>query len=116
MAVATMEEARGLIKSQAESVEITHNKYIGIAASIEGMKKYIDAINESEKLMEQKKNDVIDILQNLSAISEENAAGTEEASASVEEQTAAMAEIANASEALAKLADEMQQSVIKFKF
>lgn len=116
MAVATMEEARGLIKSQAESVEITHNKYIGIAASIEGMKKYIDAINESEKLMEQRKNDVIDILQNLSAISEENAAGTEEASASVEEQTAAMAEIANASEALAKLADEMQQSVIKFKF
>lgn len=116
MAVVTMEEASDLLRSQTESVEITHNKYMGIAASIEGMKKHIDAINESEKLMEQKKNDVIDILQNLSAISEENAAGTEEASASVEEQTAAMAEIANASEALAKLADEMQQSVIKFKF
>lgn len=116
MAVVTMEEASDLLRSQTESVEITHNKYMGIAASIEGMKKHIDAINESEKLMEKKKNDVINILQNLSAISEENAAGTEEASASVEEQTAAMVEIANASESLAKLADEMQQSVIKFKF
>ncbi|NLM43119.1 MAG: methyl-accepting chemotaxis protein, partial [Clostridiales bacterium] len=116
MAVDTMEETRDIIRSQAESVEDTHNKYVGIADSIEDMKKHIEAINESEKLMEQKKNDVINIMQNLSAISEENAAGTEEASASVEEQTAAMAEIASASESLARLADEMQQSVIKFKF
>lgn len=89
---------------------------MGIAASIEDMKKYIAEIYESEKLMEDKKNDVINIIQNLSAISQENAAGTEEASASIEEQTAAIAEISNASEALAKLADEMQQSIIKFKY
>jgi len=116
VAVATMEETREIIESQARSVRMTNEKYMGIAASIEDMKKYVAAINESEKLMETKKNEVINIIQNLSAISQENAAGSEEASASVEEQTAALAEIANASEALAKLADEMQQSIIKFKY
>lgn len=116
MAVTTMEETREIVESQARSVGMTNEKYMGIAASIEDMKKYIAEIYESEKLMEDKKNDVINIIQNLSAISQENAAGTEEASASIEEQTAAIAEISNASEALAKLADEMQQSIIKFKY
>jgi len=116
MAVTTVEKTRDIIESQARSVGMTNEKYMGIAVSIEDMKKYISEIKESEKLMDNKKNDVINIIQNLSAISEENAAGTEEASASIEEQTAAIAEIANASEALAKLADEMQQSIIKFKY
>jgi methyl-accepting chemotaxis protein len=37
-----------------------------------------------------KKTQIINVVENLSAISEENAASTEEASASVEEQTTSM--------------------------
>ena len=51
--------------------------------------------------------ELIDIIQNLSALSQENAAGTEEASASVEEQTSSMEQIAEASEELAKLAEAL---------
>lgn len=42
-------------------------------------------------------------------------AGTEEASAWVEEQTSSMMQIAEASEEFAKLAEEMQKSITKFK-
>jgi len=64
--------------------------------------------------MDDKKGEVIDILQSLSAISEENAAGTEEAAAYLQNQTNSTYEIANSSEALAELANKMQENVSKF--
>lgn len=114
--VNTMEEVNKIAQSQKDSVELTNNKFKGIANSIDDMKKLMYSIYESGQRMEVKKDEIISVLQNLSAISEENAAGTEEASASVEEQTSSVEEIANASEALAQLAVEMQESVAKFKY
>lgn len=114
--VNTMQEVGTIIKSQTDSVNMTNAKFEGIANSIENVKNIIDDLNLSGHRMEVKKEEIISIIQNLSAISEENAAGTEEASASVEEQTAAIEEIANASEAMAQLADEMQKSVARFKY
>lgn len=115
-AVKTMREVGKIVESQADSVAMTNERFQGIASSIEDIKNLIEGINESEYLMEAKKDEVINVIENLSAISEENAAGTEEASASVEEQTASMEEIANASEALSQLANEMQESIVKFKY
>lgn len=66
--------------------------------------------------MNSKKEEMIETMENLSAISEENAAGTEEASESVELQTTSIVEIANASESLAKLAEELQVEISKFKY
>ena len=115
-AVSTMENIKAVIKSQAESVEMTNERFEGIANSIEKMGNLIVLINESGIEMQSKRDEIIGVIQNLSAISEENAAGTQEASASVEEQTASMEEIAAASEVLAQLANQMQESVAKFKF
>ncbi|WP_041720473.1 methyl-accepting chemotaxis protein [Alkaliphilus metalliredigens] len=114
-AVKTMQEVGKITKSQTESVELTNVKFKGIDDAIEDMKGIIAEINESGQSMEVKKDEIISIIENLSAISEENAAGTEEAAASVEQQTAAMEEIANGSDALARLAEEMQESIAKFK-
>ena len=115
-AVETMEEVGRLVVSQTKSVEESNEKFEGIAAAIEKMKLVIADINQSGHEMEAKKGQIIGIIENLSAISEENAAGTQEASASIEEQTSSIEEIANASEALAKLAEEMQDSINKFKY
>jgi methyl-accepting chemotaxis protein len=111
-----MEEVGKLFVSQAKSVDESNEKFEGIAAAIEKMKIVIANINESGQEMENKKNQIIGIIENLSAISEENAAGTQEASASIEEQTSSIEEIANASESLAKLAEEMQESISRFKY
>lgn len=114
--VNTMQEVGTIIQSQNESVEMTNIKFEGIANSIERAEELINHLNESGLQMETQKDEIISIIQNLSAISEENAAGTEEASASVEEQTAAMEEIAGASESLAHLAADMQANVTKFRY
>jgi len=115
-AVKTIEEVSEIIISQAKSVEESNAKFEGIANSIEKMKKVVADINQSGQEMESKKQQIIEIMETLSAISEENAAGTQEASASIEEQTSSMEEIASASETLACLAEELQKSISRFKY
>ena len=115
-AVVTMEEVTSITDLQSKSVEQTNEKFGGIADSIVSMSGLINLMNESGEEMIDKKDMMVEIIQNLSAISEENAAGTEEASASVEEQTATMIEIAGASEGLGKLANNLQEGISKFKY
>lgn len=115
-AVGTMQEVSEIIRLQTDSVAITSTKFNGIAFAIENVKEAIESIIQSGLKMENKKEEIIEVIQSLSAISEENAATTEEVSASVEEQASSMAEISNASEALSKLAEEMQDGIAKFKY
>lgn len=115
-AVNTIFEVEELVQSQNETVDQTNNQFQGIASAIERVKVSIESIQNSGIEMETNKENIVDIIQSLSAISEENAAGSEEATASVEEQAASIEEIANASEALAELAEKMQQSISDIKY
>lgn len=115
-AVSTMHQMSSIVEDQTMSVEETNHKFHGIADAIENTKRVIEILNESDKMMESKKDAIISTIENLSAISQENAAGTEEASASVQEQTASMEQIANANKELTNLAEEMNQSIEKIKY
>lgn len=112
--VRTMEELEQIVYSQSQSVEMTNNKFQGISDAMDEMRLVINNVSSSSDEMEYKKESIISIMENLSAISQENAAGTEEASASVEEQTAAMSEIANSSKRLAQIAEELNEQVSRF--
>jgi len=114
-AVTTMQAVEDLIVEQNTVMEAARVKFDGISDSIEKTKEAINVLNKTGQIMNEKKNEIIDVIQSLSALSQENAAGTEEASASVEQQTASMLQIAEASEELARLAEEMQKSISKFK-
>ncbi|WP_207642563.1 methyl-accepting chemotaxis protein [Inediibacterium massiliense] len=115
LAQETIQNVSMIIKDQGESVKDTENKYREIAKAIKVSEEIVKKLNFSGKEMEKKKSEIVDTIQNLSAIAQENAASTEEVTASVEEQTASMEEIANASEGLAKLAEELQKSIEQFK-
>ncbi|WP_051891768.1 methyl-accepting chemotaxis protein, partial [Lysinibacillus sphaericus] len=78
-AVQTIQEVNHIVNSQATSVKTTNGKFEDVANSIEKIKTVIEELYNLGNNMGEKKDEVIDILQNLSAISEENAAGTEEA-------------------------------------
>ncbi len=114
-AVETMRHSRTLTKAQIESLELTRKQFVGISEAIEIMQNVVEALKTSSTVMDEKRGHIIGVIENLSAISEENAAGTEQASASVEQQTASVAQIAEASEALSRLAMEMQKSMSQFK-
>ncbi len=113
--VEVIKEVSEILKEQQKSVKATEDMLAGIANALDFMKKNIENLNMASEEMEESKEDIIDIIQSMSAIAQQNAASTEEASASTEEQTASMQEISSASESLAQLAQDLQQAINKFK-
>lgn len=114
-AVSLMETARIIVNEQLESVQHTESKFEGISNAIDVIKKVADQLNHSTEGMLENKNKIVGLVQNLSAISEENAAGTEEAAASMQEQSATIQEIAHAGDQMANIADELNTLVERFK-
>ena len=72
-------------------------------------------LNESSDAIGKKRNEVVAVMESLSAIAEENAASTEEASAAVLGQAETISGISDASRELVVLAEGMQESVRHFK-
>ncbi|RXT07117.1 methyl-accepting chemotaxis protein [Ammoniphilus sp. CFH 90114] len=114
-AVNTMQEVNQIISLQTHSVETVSNKFIGIAEAIDKMQGVIQNLNASSSQMKDKKEDIIEIFQDLSAISEENAACTEVASTTIEGQVSAIESVADSSDQLARLSEEIKGFIIKFK-
>ena len=114
-AVHTVEKSEKIVEEQAQTVLDTQEKFEGIAKAIEKVEEIIHGLNASEKEMQQKKDEMLLIVQNLSAIAQQNAAGTQQASASVEEQAASIGKIADSSQHLAELAQRLNQLVAQFK-
>lgn len=114
-AVNAMNGAKSIVKEQANSVELTEEKFKGIAEAIDAIKMVIQQLNHSTAQMTQNKDMIIELVQNLSAISQENAAGTQEASAAMEEQSATIQEISNSGESLAHIAEELRLMIDKFR-
>jgi len=110
-----MEQSRDIVSKQTLSVEETEEKFESISQAIDVTKNIIDKLNQSAQLLESKKSKVIELTQNLAAISQENSAGTEEASATMKEQAATIDEIAKSGEGLAKIAEELRRVIEKFK-
>lgn len=114
-AVRSMENVRVIVEKQSDSANRTENKFESIAEAIDIVKELTERINKSVESMNINKNEVIQLVGNLSAISQENAAGTQEAAASMEEQAATVQEISNSGESLALLAEDLRTSIQNFK-
>ncbi|HBT19559.1 MAG TPA: methyl-accepting chemotaxis protein [Clostridiaceae bacterium] len=114
-AVETMERVEVVVRDQTKSVNNSKDKYLLIDESMEDEIKYVIELHDVGKEMEQMKEEILDIMQSLTAIAEENSASTEEASASMEEQSASIEEIAGASNGLAILAQDLQMIINRFK-
>lgn len=114
-AVETMDKINGYIKAQTYSVVQTIGKFEGISTSIEVTREVINNLNKSEVIMEESKNELLDIIQNLSAIAEENAASTEEVAASIDQQTESIGSLNDSVVGVDTLVNDMQLAVSSFK-
>lgn len=114
-AVNSIDKVVAITKEQSSTVDETGSKYNEIAAVIADASAAAEQLNVSEKEMVKAKDNILDMMQTLSAIAEENAAGTEEASSAMEEQSASVEEIANTSSKLTELAQDLQSIIKRFK-
>lgn len=114
-AVNTMERVSVIVTEQTESVENNKEKYNQIAEAMNNSEEAIKELNISFQGINNMKDEILNTLQNLSAIAEENSAATEEVTASMEEQYSITEEIAGASENLSQLAQDLNSIVQRIK-
>lgn len=111
----TMEAVKEVIAKQDEDVTNTENAFNavkdGISKSIDGIR----AIAAKTAQLDEARVKVVDVVQNLTAIAQENAASTEETSATVAEVGAIMGNIAGNAEQLYKIANELDESIKQFR-
>ncbi len=99
---------------QATSVNETKEKYFAIADTVDNINKEITALDSVSKKMEQSRSHIMDVVTNLSAIAQENAASTEETSATTEEVNASMAIINEVCEEVDNLVTELKTLIDRF--
>ncbi|MDO4772920.1 MAG: methyl-accepting chemotaxis protein [Bacillota bacterium] len=114
-AVDRMQEVGKIVEEQDRQTRITEEKFNEIERAIEKSGQIVEKISKNSRSIEEKNAEIVGVIQNLSAIAEENAATTEQAAASVESQTQSINDISQASVNLAEIASELQNEVSHFK-
>ncbi len=114
-AVETMYSVKEIIRAQSDHVEQTETAFSELtddmSLSIEG----INNIAQKTSMLDEARTNVVDIVQNLTAIAEENAAGTEETSASTAEVTNIVEDISEKSNTLRDVAKQLDDEMNIFK-
>lgn len=113
--VETMDVVKDIVDRQSANVVKTDNCFGEV---LKGIEKSIEAINRITGMtqeMDEARTSVIDTVQNLTAIAEENAAGTEETSASITEITNVVNDISVRAGQLKSIADKVDDSMAVFK-
>lgn len=114
-AVETMEEVKLIMEQQIAAVESTGKIFSHVQNGIQNTKQGIDAIAEHTHQMDEARVKVVDVVQNLTAIAEENAASTEETSASVTQVSTIIEAIAGDAVQVKDVAERLENNISKFK-
>ncbi len=113
-AVKTMDEVKTIMNLQNENVHKTGQVFEqvrdGISSSISGVGEIATKTTQLDKA----RGDVVDVVQNLTAIAQQNAASTEETSASVMEVSNVMQEIMENANRLKEIASILEENMNSF--
>lgn len=113
--VMTMNEVRSIMEQQNVNVKRTEDAFTVVKNGIDHSMEGINYVDENTRNLNDARVKVIDAVQNLTAIAQENAAGTEETSASATEFGNMMGGIRREAEALKTVANELEERMKIFK-
>ena len=113
--VEAMESVKTVSLKQDEDVANTEKAFDDVKKGIDKSIDSIRSIAAKTRQMDEARVKVVDVVQNLTAIAQENAAGTEETSASVAEVANITAEVSENAQHLKNIAGELDSSVRMFK-
>jgi methyl-accepting chemotaxis protein len=114
-AVQKAADTEAILLSQNEAVQSTIQIFNSIMSSMEKLSVQVDQIIERVAEMEENKEQAINSIQNISAVSEETAASSQEVTASTQEQVSSIEELSRFAEELKASSSELQRSIERFK-
>ncbi len=101
--------------AQGEQLSSTQQDMIDMSANVKNVEASSRQITSRVEDLNQAKMSLVEIIQDLSAISEENAASTEETNASMQELNATFSVISESAAQLQVLADNLQDTISFFQ-
>ena len=113
--VSTMNEVAEIIVEQNHKLQDTKEMFGSLNVEIDSVTTAITEIGEQVELLNRTKDTVMNIVDNLAAIAEENAANTEQTSISMVELNSIVQECSNSTGELVTLAEELAQNTKRFE-
>ena len=114
-AVQTMEEVKKIITQQSENVSETGTVFSQVQGGISNSIMGVNEIAERTSQLNTARTNIVDVVQNLTAIAEQNAASTEETSSAVIEVANVMQEISSHASKLQEIAYTLETNVDIFQ-
>ncbi len=102
--------------SQKKSVQLTRKRFNAIQDKISEIRQAIDVLFEAGNDSNEKKDEIMAVLNNLSKFADENASSAQETSDSTEKQAKSLDKIGNQIVSLNQLAISLNNEINKFKF
>ena len=115
-AVATMDAVREIVDEQNANVEKTGAGFADVKTGIDSSIESVEMISGSMEKLDEARVKVVDVVQNLTAIAEENAASTQETLATATEVTTAMESVAGQADTMKEVANKLDESINVFQF
>lgn len=114
-AVKAIEDGKLIAKEQNNSVIDAKDIFVEILKSVEKITNDMKNLKTYSLEMENEKNEIVEVLETLSASTEESSAATEQISATTEQQLASVNQIAKHTQDLNKLAEKLRDAVNAFQ-
>ena len=110
-----MEEVKNHLHEQQENLKSTEREFENVNAGIKDTRNQSGMVDVQAKDCDESRSGVIDIISNLSAISEQNAASTQETTASIEDLTTAINLVAQQATQVQGQAEILEEAMRFFK-
>lgn len=114
--VSVMEEVQQIVNEQQEKLEQTKNQFSDVNRGIDSSRDETSGIKDQTAVCDSARTKVVDVISNLSAISEENAAATQETTASMQELNATINLLAESAANLTGLSEALEKEIKFFDF
>lgn len=114
--VTVMEEVQEIVNEQQEKLQQTKNQFGDVSRGIDLSRDETNGIKGQTTLCDSARSNVVDIITNLSAISEENAASSQQTTASMQELNATINLLAESASDLTKLSEDLEEEIQFFRF
>lgn len=114
-AVSRINESVDIVEAQSHNVDEVRVRFRGISDAITELKVAMDEIVSSNRQISEAQAKLATVMENASALSQENSAATEEISASTQEQASTFEEVKDESQVLMELSRELDDVIHKFK-
>lgn len=114
-AVDTMNEVMEIMEIQNKNIQQMGQQFEQLFAAIDKSNRGVGNIADRTKSLDAARVNVVDIVQNLTAIAEENAASTQETSASVTEVSDIVSQISENVNQLRRIAEELEKRMEIFR-